>query len=273
MEPDRKISTIDLDAIVDAHPPKKIAQLTESIGIRKANMPFLQMVALGFLAGVFISLGALLYTIVITDTTLGFGLNKWIGGISFSLGLILVVIGGAELFTGNNLLVMAWASRRIKTRQLLRNWIWVYLANFAGALAMVVAVWWAELYGNQDSKVMVTALSIAKHKVSLDFDVAFIRGVLCNVLVCLAVWLCYAAHTVSDKIFAIIFPVAAFVALGFEHSVANMYFIPAAIIHGAENVTLLGLLKNLLPVTLGNMIGGGLLVAGTYWLVYLRHEE
>lgn len=255
---------------VDAHPPKRIAELVEEVGVRKAALPFLQTALLGFLAGVFIAIGAMLYTVVTTDAQMGPGMARWVGGLAFSLGLILVVIAGAELFTGNNLIVMACAARKITPAALGRNWLIVYVANFAGAVAAAIMVWAGDTYAIAGGRTASTAVAIAQAKVALPFVEALVRGVMCNVLVCLAVWLCYASHTVTDRILAIVFPIAAFVALGFEHSVANMYFIPVAALHGAEGVTMGGLVANLVPVSIGNMIGGGLFVGGVYWVIYLR---
>ena len=255
---------------VDAHPPQRIAELVEEVGVKKAALPFLQTTLLGFLAGVFIALGAMLYTLVMTDPQMGLGLARWIGGMAFSLGLILVVVAGAELFTGNNLIVMACAARHITPAALVRNWAIVYAANFAGGVAAALMVWAGDSYAIGGGRVAATAIAIAQAKVALPFGEALVRGIMCNVLVCLAVWLCYASHTVTDKILAILFPIAAFVALGFEHSIANMFFIPVAMLHGAEGVSLAGLVANLVPVSIGNMIGGGLFVGGVYWVIYLR---
>ena len=258
---------------VDAHPPRRIAELVREVGVNKAALPLLQTALLGFLAGVFIAIGAMLYTLVMTEPAMGLGLARWVGGLAFSLGLILVVVAGAELFTGNNLIVMAWAERKIGTAALVRNWTIVFLANFAGSVAAAVMVWAGDTYGIGGGKVAATAVSIAEAKVSLPFHAALVRGIMCNVLVCLAVWLCYASHTVTDRILSIVFPIAAFVALGFEHSVANMFLIPVAMLYGAEAVTLGGLAANLVPVTIGNMIGGGVFVAGVYWVIYLRNTS
>lgn len=255
---------------VDAHPPQRIAELVEEVGVRKAALPFLQTALLGFLAGVFIAIGAMLYTVVMTDPQMGPGMARWVGGLAFSLGLILVVIAGAELFTGNNLIVMACAARKITPAALGRNWVIVYAANFAGAVAAAIMVWAGDTYAIAGGRTASTAGTIAQAKLALPFGEALVRGVMCNVLVCLAVWLCYASHTVTDRILAVVFPIAAFVALGFEHSVANMYFIPVAMLHGAEGVTVGGLVANLVPVSIGNMIGGGLFVGGVYWVIYLR---
>ena len=254
---------------VDAYTPPQMAALVESVGIRKADLPALQTATLGLLAGAFIAFGAMFYTLVMTGSGLGFGPARLLGGVAFSLGLILVVVGGAELFTGNSLIVMAWAGRKIGTAALLRNWTLVYAANFAGALGTVVLVYFSGLLELGGGSVGETAVAIAAGKLRLGFLEAFTRGILCNVLVCLAVWLCFAAHDVAGKILAILFPITAFVALGFEHSVANMYLIPVGMLAGS-GIDVGGFVGNLVPVTLGNIVGGGGLVALVYWLVYLR---
>ena len=253
----------------DAYAPARIAALIEDGGVAKVHRLPLQTATLGVLAGAFISFGAMFYTVVVTDSGLGLGPTRLLGGMAFSLGLVLVVIGGAELFTGNNLIAMAWADRKVSTGQMLRNWVLVYAANFVGAIGTVVLFYLAgalELSGGATAQ---TAAKIAQAKVALDPATAFFRGVLCNTLVCLAVWLSYGARRVSGKILAIVFPITAFVALGFEHSVANMYLIPIGMIAGG-GLDLGAFVANLVPVTLGNIVGGSGLVALTYWLVYLR---
>lgn len=253
---------------IDAYAPAQIAERVERAGVAKARLPALQTLALGVLAGAFIALGAMLFTLVTTDHGLGFGPGRWLGGIAFSLGLVMVSIAGAELFTGNNLLVMAWVDGRIRLAELARNWTIVYFGNFLGALGSALLVWLADGLSLGQGRVLETAAAIARAKAGLDPWVAFFRGVLCNVLVCMAVWLSFAAREVTGKILAIVFPISAFVALGFEHSIANMYFLPVAMLHGVEGVGLDGLLANLLPVTAGNVVGGGGLVALAYWLCY-----
>ncbi|NJO37735.1 MAG: formate/nitrite transporter family protein [Rhizobiales bacterium] len=255
---------------LDAYPPADVARLVEAVGIKKANTELVPTLALGVLAGAFIAFGAMLFTLVMTGNGLGFGPGRWLGGIAFSLGLILVIIGGAELFTGNSLIVMAWADRRITAQQLLRNWSLVYVGNAVGALGTALMVDWSGVLALGDGAVGATAVAIAEGKVALGLAEAFWRGVLCNVLVCLAVWLCFAAHSVSSRIMAIIFPISAFVALGFEHSIANMYLIPIAMLSAETGIGMLDILGNLVPVTLGNIVGGGVLVALVYWLIYLR---
>ena len=258
----------------DAYTPDQIALRVEKVGILKADMPVQALLALAFLAGAFIALGAMFFTLAVTGSGLGFGPTRVLGGVVFSLGLILVLVGGAELFTGNVLMVMGWADGRVTTRALLRNWGLVYVGNFAGAAAMAMLAQGAGVFALDSGNVGETARSIADAKAALPFASAFWKGVLCNILVCLAVWLCFAAHAVVDKIFAIVWPITAFVALGFEHSIANMYFIPAgALAGGLESGVILGLAANLVPVTLGNVVGGGILVAAAYYVVYLRGRK
>jgi len=261
----------------DAYAPKEIADRVETIGVAKARLPLLSQIALGVLAGGFIGLGALYFTLVTSDTTLSFAVSRLLGGLVFSLGLILVVSAGAELFTGNNLLVLSWASHRITTRELLCNWLVIYFANFAGALGLVGLVYLSNHWQMNGTAVGIQAVKIAAAKAALPFWDAFFKGVLCNILVCLAVWLALAGRSIVDKICAIIFPISAFVAAGFEHSVANMYFIPLGILlkgrvpAGAiEQLNWYGLWTNLLLVTLGNIVGGGLLVALVYYFIYER---
>ena len=257
----------------DAYPPAQVAHLVEQVGVKKATLPLVETLALGLLAGAFIAFGAMFCTLVMTGNPLGFGPGRLLGGLAFSLGLILVVVGGAELFTGNTLVVMAWAARQITTGQLARNWMLVYAANLIGALGTAFMVLWSGTLELGGGAVAETAVTIAQAKVAVGVTEAFFRGVLCNVLVCLAVWLCFAAHDVAGKVLAIVFTISAFVALGFEHSVANMYLIPIAMLAGAEGVTVAGFLANLIPVTLGNIVGGGVFVALVYWLIYLRRNR
>jgi len=264
-------------SIADAYPPPEIAARVCRLGLAKVNTAVPTMVALAVLAGAFISLGALFYTVTITvgneSPALPFGVLRLVGGMTFSLGLILVVVGGAELFTGNNLIAMAWAARCVQTRQVVRNWVWVYLGNLLGAGGTAVLVLLAGVHTLGDGAVGETMVRIARGKVALDPLAAFARGILCNVLVCLAVWLCMGARTVADKVLAILFPISAFVACGFEHSVANMFFLPlgfALTAGSSASFSILDALSNLALVTLGNIIGGTVLVALVYWFIYLR---
>jgi formate transporter len=256
----------------DAYSPLEIARRVKQTGTTKANLGFVPTMILAILAGAFISFGALLYTIVITDSPFGYGPTRWLGGISFSLGLVLVIVAGAELFTGNNLIIMAWASKQVSTAQVARNWGIVYVGNLVGAVVTAWLVYQSGVF-QDNHMVLEKIIGIGESKVRIDFVEAFFRGLLCNVLVCMAVWLCMAAHSVSGKILAIIFPISAFVAAGFEHSVANMYFIPLAALSGSEAITFNNFLMNLIPVTLGNIVGGGVLVAMVYWLCYLQSPE
>lgn len=292
------------DIHIDSLLPAEMAAKAESIGVRKAQMPFFTMLMLSILAGAFISLGSIFATTVAAgsisvsgadgalaySTGLPYGITRLLTGLVFCLGLILVVVGGAELFTGNNLIVMAWASKKVTTFALLRNWVIVYIGNFIGALGTAILMFFTKQYTFGSDSVGVAALRIAIAKSELGFVQAIALGILCNVLVCLAVWLTFSARTTLDKIASIIFPITAFVAAGFEHSVANMYFIPYALLiklfdptfigrvsSKLSNLELLNLqtffINNLIPVTIGNIIGGAVLVAAIYWVVFLREKE
>jgi formate/nitrite transporter len=260
----------------DAYAPAQIADRVCKIGLAKVTTPVPTLVALAVLAGAFISLGGLFYTVTVTGNPgASFGLVRLAGGVTFSLGLILVVVGGAELFTGNNLIAMAWATGCVRTGHVVNNWLWVYLGNFVGALGTAALVWLADVPSLGDGAVGDTMVRIAHGKVALDPVTALARGILCNVLVCLAVWLCMGARSVADKILAVLFPISAFVACGFEHSVANMYFLPIGIALAAGStapIPVSGAFANLAWVTIGNLLGGTLLVALVYWFVYLRQE-
>lgn len=274
---------------IDAYVPAQMAVRVEKAGIDKGNRDFFSTFTLAVMAGVFIALGAVFFTYVIHDSTLSVGLTKLIGGFVFSLGLILVIITGAELFTGNNLIVMAVISRKITLGQLLNNWGIVFTGNFVGSLIVVFLILLTGMWTAGNASVGVTALAIADAKVDLTFWQALSKGILCNILVCLAVYLCFSGRSVTDKILAILFPITAFVALGFEHSVANMYFIPAGLllknspqvlaaaqdmlggVPDLSNLTMYGfLVDNLLPVTFGNIIGGTIFVGLAHWFLYLR---
>lgn len=251
---------------IEAYSPAEIALRIEEAGVGKARLGLVQITALSLLAGAFIAFGAAFYTVVMTGADAGFGPARLLGGAAFSLGLILVVVGGAELFTGNALMVMAWVDRRVGGAALLRAWGVVYLGNFAGALAMALLV---GLSGTLSGSTGALAVQIAEAKMALAPLEAFVRGILCNALVCLAVWLSFAARSVAGKILAILWPITAFVALGYEHSVANMYLIPVGLLGGAEG-GFTGLAHNLVPVTLGNIVGGAGGVALSYWAAYRR---
>ncbi len=294
------MSEIRIDALL----PQEMAARAEMIGVRKAEMPFLRTFMLAVLAGAFIALGAPFATtvsagaiplagpdgILVYTATLPYGLTRLLAGFVFSLGLILVVVGGAELFTGNNLIVMAWASGKVTARELLRNWLIVYAGNFAGSIGTAFIVFMGRQYTFGGNATGIAALKTAIAKCELGFVQAIALGVLCNALVCLAVWLSYSARSTVDRILSIVFPIAAFVAAGFEHSVANMYFIPYALFIRDFDPTFISaignqvghideltwsafFLKNLIPVTIGNIIGGAVLVAAVYWVIFLRKTE
>ena len=276
---------------VDALMPQEMAEKAEAIGVRKAELAFWPLFALAVLAGAFIALGAMFSTTTAAGSSvLPYGVARLLIGLSFCVGLILVVVAGAELFTGNNLIVMAWASRKVSTLALLRNWIVVYIGNFVGSLGTAVLVFLSKQYTFGSGGVGEYALKVAASKLHYGFIQAVALGMLCNALVCLAVWLTFSARSTAGKILAIIFPITAFVASSFEHSVANMYFVPYALfIKAFDPAFITGLadkapdlstltwgnfmLKNLLPVTIGNIIGGAGLVALMYWFVYLHGRK
>ena len=272
----------DTHVAFDALLPLEMAKKAEDAGVAKARLGTFETFMLAVLAGAFIALGAIFATTVTTGSTLPFGVTKLLGGLVFCLGLILVVIAGAELFTGNNLIVIAWANGRVKMAQLLRNWGIVYVGNFVGSVLTALGVFLAGQYEFGGGEIGRNAIAIGQAKVGYSFLQAFMLGVLCNALVCLAVWLCMSARTVTDKVLAIIFPITAFVAAGFEHSVANMYFVPFALFVkswgglAADAPTLTWsafLINNLLPVTLGNIVGGAGLVGLVYRSIYLRRPQ
>lgn len=262
----------------NAYSPPEIEEAIEKVGVTKAHLPFWPCFMLGIVAGGGIGLGALYYMIVASDTTLNFGLVRVIGGLVFSLGLTIVIVGGAELFTGDNLIIMAWASRRISTMALLRNWVIVYVGNFVGSIGLAILCFMSHHLDMNHGAIALAALNTAVAKISPDFVTLFFKGILCNLLVCLAVWLAAAGRSVTDKIMGLILPISAFVAAGFEHSVANMYFLPLAWLltvtgnvpagFNASLITIPGIIHNLIPVTLGNIVGGAGLVGVTYWLIY-----
>lgn len=263
---------------LQAYSPAEIKEAVEKVGVKKATLPFIASFMLAIIGGGSIGFGALYYTIVASDAELSFATVRIVGGLAFSLGLTLVLVGGAELFTGNNLIVMAWASRNVSTSAMLRNWTTVYLGNFIGSLGLVVIVLFSRHVDMNDGRVGLSILNTAVAKIRPDMVTLFFKGVLCNVLVCAAVWLAYAGRSVTDKIVAVLLPVSAFIAAGFEHSVANMYFLSLAWLlvqtgdvpakFDASSITLSGIIHNLLPVTLGNIVGGAGFVGAAYWTIY-----
>ena len=284
------MTTADNPMGFDALLPPEMAERAEEIGVKKASMDAVTLLSLAVLAGAFIALGAVFSIVALSGSpTAAWGPTRILAGVVFSLGLILTVVGGAELFTGNNLIVMAWASGRIGTFALVRNWAIVYLGNFVDALSVAVAVVLAGTPHAAGGAFGATALRIATDKLRLDFGQAVVLGILCNVLVCLAVWLALSARTTTDRILAIVPPISAFVAAGFEHSIANMFFVPLGILIAVVDPAVIGplglgasaptlswstfLLRNLVPVTVGNVIGGAVLVGGVYWFIYLRRRR
>ena len=263
--------------------PPEIELELETIGERKSNLSFSSMFVLAILAGVYIGFGCALSTIVTHDLAqhVGLGFAKLVGGVVFSIGLILIILGGAELFTGNNLLVIPLFSHKIGIWKVLRNWGIVYIGNFVGSILLVLFVFFSGYWKINSAQVGLEAIEIATAKVNLSFIEAFVRGILCNWLVCLAVWLSLAAKDIIGKIFGILFPITAFVAMGFEHCIANMYFIPLGLLLKNLNPLTTGIdlsnltwgsffFSNLLPVTLGNMVGGAFFVGFLYWFAYRR---
>jgi formate transporter len=268
----------------DDYAPADMVARVEQAGKRKANLHWVSLLMLSILAGSFIALGAEFFTLAIFDSTLSVGFTRLIGSVCFSLGLILVVIAGAELFTGNNLLIIGFASGTVTYKQVLKNWVVTYFGNFVGSIGVVLLMFMTDLWKMKSFALGVKMVQIAADKTNLTFLQGFSRGILCNALVCLAVWLCFSARSVVSKIAAIIFPIAAFVASGFEHSIANMYFIPMGLIIknnpdvmasvaknlpelNMSHLNIIGFLGNLLSVTLGNIIGGAIMVGFVYWMI------
>lgn len=276
---------------VDSLLPPEMALQAELIGVSKVNMSLSKTLVLAMLAGAFIAFGSIFFTTVTVGSTMSYGITRLFGGFSFSLGLVLVIVGGAELFTGNNLIIMAWANKKISTSQIFKNWFLVYLGNMIGALFIAFLMFFSKQYSFASGTVGINVLNIAKTKCELGFVQAILLGILCNILVCLAVWLCFSSRSIAGKIASIVFPITAFVACGFEHSIANMYFIPEAIlvlnygdlkfltlVHQSalhyESISWSNYLyNNLLPVTIGNIIGGAVLVGLVYWFVFLRKSK
>ena len=264
----------------DAYSPKEIAAKIETVGVVKAHMTTLPLVMLGLLAGAFIGLGGLFFVLVKSDSSLSFAASQLLGGLVFCLGLLLVVVAGAELFTGNNLLAMAWADQQITTTEVLRNWVWVCVANFVGAVGLALVVYFSGHTHMNGGQIGQTVLRIALTKQNLPWQEAFLRGVLCNVLVCMAVWMAMAGRSVVDKAVAIVFPITAFVAAGFEHSIANMYLMSLALViqhfevdTAQQSLSLAGMFGNLVPVILGNLVGGSVMVGLVYHLIYRRKPD
>lgn len=261
----------------DAFSPQEISERVERVGVAKARLPFQRMFMLAVLAGAFIGFGALFNVIVLSDPSLGFAARRVLGGAVFSLGLLLVVVAGAELFTGNNLLVMAWADGRLSTGEVLRNWAIVLAGNAVGAVSLAFLVALSGHASLNEHAIAQAYVRVAVAKTSLPWLTAFASGMLCNALVCLAVWMAFAGRSVVDKAVAIVLPISAFVAAGFEHSVANLYLVPMGMLLPlvdpavpASGVTVGAFAASVVPVILGNIVGGGVLVALVYHVIYRR---
>ena len=269
----------------DALPAPEIARRAEDVGIKKTTADAISTFTLAVLAGGFVSMGAAFSTTIIAGANgvLPYGITRLLAGLAFSLGLVLIIGAGAELFTGNSLIIMAWASRKVSTAALLRNWVLVYSGNFVGSMLSAVIMFLTRQYSYGGGAVGQAALTNAVGKVDHDFVQAVALGMMCNAMVCLAVWLTLGAHSTTDKILAITFPITAFVTLSFEHSIANMYFVPIGLLIkefdpafvakvgvDVSNLTVANFINTLIPVTIGNIIGGVFMVAAVYWFIYLR---
>lgn len=265
---------------IDSLAPAAIERKAESIGVTKNALTLSRLIPLALAAGFFIGLGGLYFTLFMADSSLSFAVQRFAGPLMFSLGLALVIICGAELFTGNSLMIGALASRKIPVGGMLRNWIWVWIFNLVGAVILVTLVYLSDT--PKLGQMGATMMKIAAGKVSLGWGTLFFKGILCNVLVCLAVWMGFAAHSVADKILAVLLPVSAFVALGFEHCVANMYFLPMGYLLASSGfpapagfdpsvITIPGIFYNLSAVTLGNLVGG-FMVALVYWWAFAEKK-
>jgi formate transporter len=280
----------DNDINFDDYAPADIAKRVEAAGIKKADLPFWSVALLSILAGSFIAIGCIFYILVTFDSTLPSGITRLIGGLVFCIGLVLVVVAGAELFTGNNLIVMGVASRVVRLSQLLKNWAIVYIGNFIGSMFVVLLMFYTNIWKTGSFGYAAKAVIIAAGKVNLTFVEGLTRGILCNALVCLAIWMCFGSRQIISKIAAIIFPITAFIALGFEHSIANMFYLPFGIILkrnpqvieavlkispdlNLNHLTVYGALGNILSVTLGNIIGGAVMVGLIYWIIIVLPQK
>lgn len=258
--------------------PPEMAEKAAQAGIRKVQIDTFSMLLMSIMAGIYIAMASNFYTAVMTGSAaLPFGVARLLGGLVFSMGLILTVVAGAELFTGNNLIVMAVLSRKVGQRWLYRNWAIVFVGNLIGSLLYAAMVWASGQHKFAGGELGTLAMNIAAAKCQIPFGEAFFRGVLCNALVCLAIWMCFSSQSTTDRVMAIVFPITAFVACGLEHCVANMYFIGVGLflkaggLPAAADLTWLNFFwKNLLPVTLGNIVGGAGLIGVVFWVIYKR---
>jgi len=278
---------------IDAYAPAKMADKVAQVGVAKSQLGTLTTFALSILAGVFIALGIQLSMLVTHTATSSYGLNQLVGGVAFTLALVLIVIAGAELFTGNCLIAMSFMARKITGKDLARNLIIAFIGNFIGALTLVLWIYVSKQWTINNYLLGAKIVLAANDKVNIPFGAAFARGVICNALVCLGIWLCYSARSNMDKILALLWPISCLIACGFEHCVVNMWLIPMGLVlkgnsavlaaaekfHGGKldlsNLTLFKgfLIDNLFPVVLGNLFGGIVLVAGVYWFIYLRPSK
>ena len=255
--------------------PLEIEAKVEEVGVGKVGMAFSKVFVLAILAGAFIAFGGMYFCIFLGDPSIPFAVQRMVGGICFCLGLVLVLCCGAELFTGNSLIICAKASGKVSWGGMLKNWAIVWLGNLVGALAAVALVYLAQVWSMNGGGVGEAMVSVAAGKVSPDWATLFFKGVMCNIFVCLAVWIGFSARTVVDKVIGIILPISAFVAAGFEHCVANMFFLPMGCllnsmgVGAAGAVPFEGILYNLSAATLGNIVGG-LLVGLAYWFVFAK---
>ena len=264
----------------DCFSPQEIEANVEKLGVKKAHSPLGASLGQAFLAGIYIGLGGLFFCIVLADATLGFAAQRLIGGLVFSLGLGLVAVAGAELFTGNCLLVMAWFQGQLKAWEVGKNWIIIWIGNFIGALTLVFLVFMSHHWALNNGGVGAAVIKLAVSKLTPDALTIFFKGVLCNLLVCLAMWMSYAGRSVADKMLGLVLPVTAFIAAGFEHCIANMYLLPLAYVLVATGhvpagldvsaVTLPAIAHNLIPATLGNIVGGAGFVGFVYWAIYRK---
>ncbi len=265
--------------------PKEIAHRVEELGVANAQAGLVHTLTLAVMAGAFIALGGVLAGTIAAGSELGVGPTRFLSGLGLTMGLFMVVITGSELFTGNNMMLMGVFTRRISLRALGRNWTFVYAGNLAGALIIVVMVYYGRWWAQGDFSFAESAIANANAKVNLSFEAAFLRGILANILVCMAIWLATAGRTTTEKLMGIVLPVSAFVAAGFEHSVANMYFLPIGVLLVAESEVLAatGLtadtaarldvpwtVYNLAAASLGNIVGGGFVVGLAHWFIHLR---
>lgn len=267
----------------EALTPAQITAKAEDLGITKTEMSFGRSFMLSIMAGAFISMGAMFFCLVVGDPNLPFAIQRVLGGFLFCLGLILVVVAGAELFTGNTMIIMTAASKRIRWSAVWKNWVVVFIGNFIGALVIVGLVFLSEMPNMNGGQIGQTMVSVAAGKMHAGWLALFAKGIMCNFLVCLGVWMAYASKTVADKILAVLFPITAFVACGFEHCVANMFFLPMGALLASlgiapagidpATVDMMGALYNWSATVPGNIVGGAIFVGLAYWFIYRKKQS